>query len=106
MVEPHPPQTPSATSVDKGLEIRPHTQSSSSLDRSHDMDKEERGEEVDIEAEEEEIDENDPHCDGYGGKEDDLGMGTGIVTRTSTKSSWKDPGPPPDGGWSGWTQGM
>jgi hypothetical protein len=30
----------------------------------------------------------------------------GSVTRTSTKSSWKDPGPPPDGGWSGWTQGM
>jgi hypothetical protein len=27
------------------------------------------------------------------------------VTRTSTKSSWKDPGPPPDGGWEGWTQG-
>lgn len=29
----------------------------------------------------------------------------GTVTRTSTKSSWKDPGPPPDGGWVGWTQG-
>ncbi|CZR57866.1 related to monocarboxylate transporter 4 [Phialocephala subalpina] len=28
----------------------------------------------------------------------------GIVTRTSTKSSWKDPGPPPDGGVVGWTQ--
>jgi len=28
------------------------------------------------------------------------------VTRTSTKSSWKDPGPPPDGGWGAWTQGM
>ncbi len=27
------------------------------------------------------------------------------VTRTSTKSSWKDPGPPPDGGLSGWSQG-
>jgi hypothetical protein len=35
----------------------------------------------------------------WGGKE-------GPVTRTSTKSSWKDPGPPPDGGWSAWTQGM
>lgn len=28
------------------------------------------------------------------------------VTRTSTKSSWKDPGPPPDGGLVGWTQGI
>jgi hypothetical protein len=28
------------------------------------------------------------------------------VTRTSTKSSWKDPGPPPDGGWTGWSQGV
>lgn len=30
----------------------------------------------------------------------------GTVTRTSTKSSWKDPGPPPDGGLMAWTQGM
>jgi hypothetical protein len=28
------------------------------------------------------------------------------VTRTSTKSSWKDPGPPPDGGLGAWTQGV
>ena len=28
------------------------------------------------------------------------------VTRTSTKSSWKDPGPPPDGGMGAWAQGM
>ena len=106
MVEPNPPhstQTPSATSFDKELEIRSHIQSSISLDRSHDMDKEEKGEEVDIEADEEDADENDPHGDGYGGKENALGTG---VTRTSTKSSWKDPGPPPDGGWKGWTQGM
>jgi hypothetical protein len=69
------------------------------------MDKEEkglRGEEVDVGAEEEELDENDPHGDGYGGKGDELGIS---ATRTSTKSSWKDPGPPPDGGWKGWTQG-
>ena len=33
------------------------------------------------------------------------GKGGGLATRISTKSSWKDPGPPPDGGWSGWTQG-
>jgi hypothetical protein len=29
----------------------------------------------------------------------------GAMTRTSTKSSWKDPGPPPDGGREAWTQG-
>jgi len=29
----------------------------------------------------------------------------GAVTRTSTKSSWKDPGPPPDGGREAWIQG-
>ncbi|KAG9232315.1 major facilitator superfamily domain-containing protein [Amylocarpus encephaloides] len=28
----------------------------------------------------------------------------GAVTRTSTKSSWKDPGPPPDGGMTAWMQ--
>lgn len=28
----------------------------------------------------------------------------GAVTRTSTKSSWKDPGPPPDGGREAWIQ--
>lgn len=29
----------------------------------------------------------------------------GAVTRTSTKSSWQDPGPPPDGGRKAWKQG-
>jgi MFS family permease len=28
----------------------------------------------------------------------------GGITRVSTKSSWKDPGPPPDGGVTAWTQ--
>jgi hypothetical protein len=47
-------------------------------------------------------------CEMNGGV--DVGGGKGgvmksILTRMSTKSSWKDPGPPPDGGWSGWTQG-
>jgi hypothetical protein len=28
----------------------------------------------------------------------------GPVTRTSTKGSWKDPGPPPDGGLTAWGQ--
>jgi hypothetical protein len=96
MVESHPIQTPSSTSFEKELEIRSHTQSSESLDRRHDMDKEEKGEEA-------EVDEKDPHGDGYGGKENALETG---VTRISTKSSWKDPGPPPDGGWKGWIQGM
>lgn len=27
-----------------------------------------------------------------------------VLTRTSTKSSWKDPGPPPDGGLKAWLQ--
>jgi hypothetical protein len=31
--------------------------------------------------------------------------GNGPVTRISTKSSERDPGPPPDGGWTAWTQG-
>jgi hypothetical protein len=97
-------QTPSSASSNKEIEITSNTRSSGSLERSrdHDIDKEEKGEELDIEAEEDEIDENDPHGDGYGGKENVMGT---AATRSSTKSSWKDPGPPPDGGWSGWTQG-
>jgi hypothetical protein len=31
--------------------------------------------------------------------------GHGPATRVSTKSSWKDPGPPPDGGLTAWSQG-
>lgn len=31
--------------------------------------------------------------------------GTGPATRIGTKSSWIDPGPPPDGGMVAWTQG-
>jgi hypothetical protein len=31
--------------------------------------------------------------------------GTGLATRISTKSSWIDPGPPPDGGLIAWSQG-
>lgn len=31
--------------------------------------------------------------------------GKGPVTRMSTKSSARDPGPPPDGGWTAWSQG-
>jgi len=43
---------------------------------------------------------NDPQNEEWSGSKE------GAVTRTSTKSSWKDPGPPPDGGWVGWTQGV
>jgi hypothetical protein len=31
--------------------------------------------------------------------------GNGLATRISTKSSWIDPGPPPDGGLTAWSQG-
>jgi hypothetical protein len=31
--------------------------------------------------------------------------GNGPATRVSTKSSWRDPGPPPDGGLTAWSQG-
>lgn len=31
--------------------------------------------------------------------------GAGPATRISTKSSWIDPGPPPDGGLTAWSQG-
>ena len=104
MVESLPRPTPSATALNREFKICSHAQSSTSLDRSHDLDKEEKGDEVDAEADEEDIDENDPHGNEYGGRIDE-GMGADAVTRTSTKSSW-NPGPPPDGGWSGWTQGM
>lgn len=29
-----------------------------------------------------------------------------ILSRVSTRASCKDHGPPPDGGWSGWSQGV
>lgn len=29
-----------------------------------------------------------------------------VLSRMSTKSSWKDPGPPPDGGTKAWMQGV
>lgn len=29
----------------------------------------------------------------------------GVLSRMNTKSSWKDPGPPPDGGKAAWMQG-
>ena len=104
MEKPKPAQLPSATSFEKDLEIQSPTPPSSSLQLKSDIDKEERGEEEDFEAEEEGSDQNDPHGDGYGGRGEGSVLGTG-VTKTSTKSSWKDPGPPPDGGLVAWTQG-
>jgi hypothetical protein len=38
-------------------------------------------------------------------REEENRQNDGAVTRTSTKSSWKDPGPPPDGGRKAWIQG-
>jgi MFS family permease len=35
----------------------------------------------------------------------DIEMG-GVISHKSTKSSWKDPGPPPDGGLVAWTQAI
>jgi hypothetical protein len=89
----------SADSVSKDLEVQ-SLPSSSSDHNVHDM--EEKGgrtmtEKGDIEAYPDGL--NDPQNQVWSGKE-------GTVTRTNTKSSWKDPGPPPDGGLSGWTQGM
>lgn len=106
MAKPTPTQTPSATSFEKDLEIQSHTPRSSSPPCQTDIGKEEKQREVDLEAEDqgEEFEENDPHGDGFGGRVDQSGLGAG-VTRTSTKGSWRDRGPPPDGGWTGWTQG-
>ena len=88
----------SADSFSKDLEVQ--SLASSSSDHNVD-DIEERGgrtmtENGDIEAYPGAL--NDPQNQVWSGKECP-------VTRTSTKSSWKDPGPPPDGGLSGWTQG-
>ncbi|KAG0647081.1 Aspyridones efflux apdF [Hyphodiscus hymeniophilus] len=103
MVELQGAQSSSATSFEKDLEIQSHSPRSSSTQRQSDISKGEKAEEIDVEAEPDEFDENDPHAGGYAGPGDGSALGT-RATRTSTKSSWKDPGPPPDGGWIGWTQ--
>ena len=106
MVIPISTQTLSATSFEKDLEIPSNTQNSTSIPHENDIDKEEKGEELDAddEADVDDFDENDPNSDGYGRRADGAALGT-RATKTSTKSSWKDPGPPPDGGLVGWTQG-
>jgi hypothetical protein len=105
MVEQHPTQSPSATSFEKDLEIQSRTPRSSSTQRPNHVDKEEKEEGIEFgsEAEEDGLDEQDPHSHVVGGSRAASALGAG-VTRTSTKSSWKDPGPPPDGGWA-WAQG-
>jgi hypothetical protein len=101
-------------SPESGLDVESHNSSSCSPE---DIDKEEKGGVAADAGEQEEedaaVDENDPNYDGYGygggGREEGTGTGTALgvrATRASTKSSWKDPGPPPDGGWTGWTQGV
>jgi hypothetical protein len=84
--------------INKDLEIEePHSSSSSS--HSEDLEKGPRDvtERGDIEVLQ--FDGNDVMRDEESGKKD-------AITRTSTKSSWRDPGPPPDGGWVGWSQGV
>ena len=54
------------------------------------------------------IDAYHPHDD-EGNNDDELQKNSNqnVVTRTSTRSTtWRDPGPPPDGGWLAWSQGV
>jgi hypothetical protein len=106
MVEPptHPPpniQSSSEDTFDKDVEIQ-SIHSSSHSDSIRDEEYERRvmtmTEKGDIEAYPGGV--NEPQNEEWNGS------GIGPMARASTKSSWKDPGPPPDGGWSGWTQGM
>jgi hypothetical protein len=110
-------------SLDKEIEMQSlHSSSSSSHHTSHDRhaageidDDVELGrknsmtEKGDIEAYPDAV--NDPMNEEYSGgdKRGEEGKSNrkilNVLSRISTKSSWKDPGPPPDGGWSGWTQG-
>ena len=94
----HDPTSPSAESFEKDVEIQSLHSSSESLHELDDEKIEKKG------RDEEEVEE------GEGGGKEEEGRGAlGLVarlTRSSTKSSWKDPGPPPDGGLSGWTQGV
>jgi hypothetical protein len=98
MMEVHTSRNISSSELDinKDLEIEePHSISSSS--HSEDLEKGLRDvtEKGDIEV----LDETDVMRDEESG-------GKYAITRTSTKSSWKDLGPPPDGGWIGWSQGV
>lgn len=115
-----PPSLPVSSSsdmFDKDVESQPQSQPRS--DQQHDPESSDRStlnsprlkkprdhllsmtEKGDIEAYPDGI--NDPQNEEWSGAGYE-GLKNG-VTRTSTKSSWKDPGPPPDGGWVGWSQG-
>ncbi|KAF4625546.1 hypothetical protein G7Y89_g12623 [Cudoniella acicularis] len=78
---------------DKDLEI--HSVHASSSDGEVD---EKRRQEIDVEA-----------CIRDGDEkrgEEGKGVLERVVARMSTKGSWKDPGPPPDGGWNAWLQAL
>ena len=90
-------QTTSSEAFDKDIEIQ--SVHSSSTEQDDDAIKSGENEGVMKEKEDIEAYAQDPEIRiGEKGKE-------GAVTRTSTKSSWKDPGPPPDGGKEAWIQG-
>lgn len=112
-------------SFDKEISIQSLHSSSSSSHTSHDIHAPQAGrdddvklgrqesmtEKGDIEAYPDGV--NDPmngEYSGSGDKRGEDGKGNGrmskVLSRISMKSTWKDPGPPPDGGWSGWTQGI
>ncbi|TVY81309.1 Aspyridones efflux protein apdF [Lachnellula suecica] len=80
----HDRENPSTNALDKDVEIQTVHSNSNSDEEIGD------GEEKDVEA---------YPVVSNNGKGD-------AVTRTSTKSSWKDPGPPPDGGIGAWTQAI
>jgi hypothetical protein len=99
-------QNSSADTLDKDIELQSiHTDSSAhnETDIEEGNAKRDGGfvtitEKEDIEAYPDGV--NDPQNEPYSGCAKE-----GAVTRTSTKSSVNDPGPPPDGGWIGWSQG-
>lgn len=99
----------SADSLDKDVEIHSlHSPSSTTI---HSQDGERDVEKGDVGSvpETQDIEEYPESNVCYGEEGDRKRKGrnlTNVISRIGTKSSWKDPGPPPDGGWSGWTQGM
>lgn len=96
------------TFVDKGVEIQSIHSTSRSSSRQDDI------EEGDVEKglrQERKADVEDDSRQVRCGEEDMVKEGKGkglkaIISRVSTRGSWKDPGPPPDGGWNAWTQSM
>lgn len=88
----HLPEADSSTSViDFAKEEEIHSISSDDDNERSDLERAET-KEVDIEA-----------CNGEV-KEKGKGVLGNVLSHISTKSSWKDPGPPPDGGLNAWMQ--